>query len=55
MSKGSRPRPYSVSLSDYDKNFDAIFRRPDVKKDEVAEDQTVNLSEEEIKVKQEEK
>ena len=27
--KGSRPRPYSVSLDTYGKNFDAIFRKPD--------------------------
>lgn len=27
--KGSRPRPYSVSLDIYGKNFDAIFRKPD--------------------------
>lgn len=27
--KGSRPRPYSVDLDTYGKNFDAIFRRPD--------------------------
>lgn len=27
--KGSKPRPYSVSLDQYGKNFDAIFRRPD--------------------------
>ena len=26
--KGSRPRPYSVPLDTYDKNFDAIFRKP---------------------------
>ncbi len=26
--KGSRPRPYSVSLDTYGKNFDAIFRKP---------------------------
>lgn len=26
--KGSRPRPYSVSLGTYGKNFDAIFRKP---------------------------
>jgi hypothetical protein len=27
--KGSRPRPYSVPLDTYGKNFDAIFRKPD--------------------------
>lgn len=25
MSKGSRPRPFSVSLNEYNKNLDAIF------------------------------
>lgn len=29
MSKGSRPRPYSVSQSQFSNNFDAIFRKPD--------------------------
>ena len=27
MSKGSRPRPYSVSLEKFNSNFDAIFRK----------------------------
>ena len=29
MSKGSRPRPYSVSQNQFDNNYDAIFRKPD--------------------------
>jgi len=29
MSKGSRPRPYSVSLNEFNNKFDAIFRKPD--------------------------
>jgi hypothetical protein len=29
MSKGSSPRPYSVSLKEFDNNFDRIFRKPD--------------------------
>ena len=29
MSKGSRPRPYSVSKNQFDNNYDAIFRKPD--------------------------
>lgn len=39
--KGSRPRPYSVSLSQYGKNFDAVFRKPDprVIEDAIAEDE----------------
>ena len=28
MSKGSRPRPYSVSQKEYTDKFDAIFRKP---------------------------
>ena len=28
MSKGSRPRPYSVSQKEFGNNFDAIFRKP---------------------------
>jgi hypothetical protein len=27
MSKGSRPRPYSVPLKEFNDNFDAIFRK----------------------------
>ena len=27
MSKGSRPRPYSVSLKEFNNNFDSIFRK----------------------------
>ncbi len=27
MSKGSRPRPYSVPLKQFNDNFDAIFRK----------------------------
>ena len=29
MSKGSSPRPYSVSQQEFASNFDAIFRKPD--------------------------
>ena len=29
MSKGSRPRPYSVSQQEFGNNYDAIFRKPD--------------------------
>ena len=29
MSKGSRPRPYSISLDQYGANFDAIFGKKD--------------------------
>ena len=29
MSKGSSPRPYSVSQQEYAYNYDKIFRKPD--------------------------
>ena len=29
MSKGDRPRPYSVSQEQFGNNYDAIFRKPD--------------------------
>jgi hypothetical protein len=32
MSKGSRPRPYSVSQNQFGNNYDAIFRKPDPRK-----------------------
>ena len=28
MSKGSRPRPYSISQKGFGNNFDVIFRKP---------------------------
>ena len=31
MSKGSRPRPYSVSQDEFANSFDKIFRKPDRK------------------------
>lgn len=39
--KGSRPRPFSVSLNTYGKNFDTIFRKPDLRviEDSIAEDE----------------
>ena len=42
MSKGSRPRPYSVSQKDFGSNYDAIFRKPTPAEvqDAVAEDET---------------
>jgi hypothetical protein len=36
VSKGSSPRPYSVSQQEFAKNYDAIFRKPDPR---VIEDQ----------------
>jgi len=37
MSKGSAPRPFSVSQDQFNKNFDAIFRKPDPKEVEDAQ------------------
>jgi hypothetical protein len=41
MSKGSRPRPYSVSQTEFGNNFDAIFRKKDRREveDAAAEDE----------------
>jgi hypothetical protein len=41
MSKGSRPRPYSVSQTEFGNNYDAIFRKPDPRKveDQLNEDE----------------
>ena len=44
MSKGSSPRPYSVSQQQFANNFDAIFRKPDPKivEDQKNEDEAFN-------------
>jgi hypothetical protein len=44
MSKGSRPRPYSVSQNTFANNYDAIFRKPDprVRDDAKHEDEEFN-------------
>ena len=44
MSKGSRPRPYSVSQNTFANNYDAIFRKPDprVRDDAQHEDEEFN-------------
>jgi hypothetical protein len=41
MSKGSRPRPYSISQTTFANNYDAIFRKPDprVRDDAACEDE----------------
>ena len=39
MSKGDRPRPYGVSLKQFDNNFDAIFRKPSPKEVEDAQNE----------------
>ena len=51
MSKGSSPRPYSVSQETFANNFDAIFRKPDPRaiEDAKAEDEAF----EEIRKKRE--
>ena len=48
MSKGSRPRPFSVSQAQFGNNFDAIFRKPDprVIEDAKAEDEAFEEIEE---------
>jgi len=37
MSKGDRPRPYSVSQEEFANSFDKIFRKPDRKEIEDAQ------------------
>jgi hypothetical protein len=45
MSKGSKPRPYSVSQQEFGNNYDAIFGKKDrrVIEDAEAEDEAFNL------------
>ena len=45
MSKGSRPRPYSVSQKEFANNYDAIFGKKDrrVIEDAEAEDEAFKL------------
>ena len=49
--KGSNPRPFSVSQDEYNKRFDAIFRKPDPKvlEDQENEDEAFRLIEEKQK------
>ena len=53
MSKGSRPRPYSVSQKDFGSNYDAIFRKPTPAEvqDAVAEDEAFKEIEKNNQVK----
>ena len=53
MSKGSRPRPYSVSQKEFGNNYDAIFRKPDPRKieDQKNEDEAFEEIEKINKVK----
>lgn len=39
MSKGSRPRPYSVSLDTFGSNFDSIFRKQTTKENTMTDTQ----------------
>ena len=54
MSKGSRPRPYSVSQKDFGSNYDAIFRKPTPAEvqDAVAEDEAFKEIEKNNQVKE---
>ena len=53
MSKGSRPRPYSVSQKDFGNNYDAIFRKPTPAQidDALAEDEAFKEIEKKSQVK----
>ena len=53
MSKGSRPRPYSVSQKDFGSNYDAIFRKPTPAEvqDAVAEDEAFKEVEKNSQIK----
>ena len=53
MSKGSSPRPYSVSQQEFANNFDAIFRKPDprVIEDQQNEDEAFEKISRETEVK----
>jgi hypothetical protein len=53
MSKGSRPRPYSVSQKEFGNNYDAIFRKPDPRKieDQKNEDEAFEQLEKQSQVK----
>ena len=50
MSKGSRPRPFSVSQAEYDTRWDAIFRRDGLEdSDPVDKPEDTEIVETEIK------
>ena len=42
MSKGDRPRPYSVSLNTFDNNWDNIFKKDYTAKSDLTEVSTVD-------------
>ncbi len=53
MSKGSRPRPYSVSQDTFANNYDAIFRKKDRRQveDSQAEDEAFKSVDKELQNK----
>ena len=53
MSKGSSPRPYSVSQQEYANNYNKIFRKPDRRmiEDQLAEDEAFEKIARETEVK----
>ena len=53
MSKGSRPRPYSVSQKEFGNNYDTIFGKKDrrVEEDAHAEDEEFNKLEKNMQLK----
>jgi uncharacterized protein with von Willebrand factor type A (vWA) domain len=57
MSKGSRPRPFSVDRKTFDSNFDRIFRKPDTQEveDPCNEDEESRALKERNKQQQKEK
>ena len=46
MSKGDRPRPYSIPLKTFDNNWDAIFGKKDKQVSNEAEDKPTRNNEE---------
>jgi hypothetical protein len=53
VSKGSSPRPYSISQQEYANNYDKIFRKPDPKmiEDQKNEDEAFERIAKETEVK----
>lgn len=53
MSKGSSPRPYSVSQQEYANNYNRIFRKPDPRmiEDQLAEDEAFEQIARETEIK----
>jgi hypothetical protein len=53
VSKGSSPRPYSVSQQEYANNYNRIFRKPDPRmiEDQLAEDEAFEQIARETEIK----